>query len=365
MATVLVIDDERIICEMIGEILSLHEMDVLKAFNGQDGVSMALDAEPDVILCDVSMPGLDGFGTLELIRSHAALVHTPFIFLTGHSDRASMRRGMELGADDYITKPFRPNELVGSISARLERQRRLRKLMQKSGSAEFSILGVLPHELNTPLQKILGFSDILREDVQELTSEDIAKTADLIHRSAERLHRLTENFLSFAQLERLAHDPEASHQLKQTVLPQIKVQVAEVVEARVKQHDRQDDLAMLLDEAAVHINEAHLTKIVEELVDNACKFSAPGQRVEVVGKMHEDEGMYLLQVGDEGRGMSSDAIQEIGAFRQFDRQLYEQQGVGLGLSLAVRIAELHGGKIKISSAEDEGTIVSVVLRCQR
>jgi EAL domain-containing protein (putative c-di-GMP-specific phosphodiesterase class I) len=122
MKKILVIEDDRVIRENILKLLKAEGFDVTGAENGELGLNAAVSSLPDVILCDVMMPQLDGYGVLAALRSHPVTATVPFVFLTGKADRSEVRQGMELGADDYLTKPFTKAELVGAISSRLKKQ---------------------------------------------------------------------------------------------------------------------------------------------------------------------------------------------------------------------------------------------------
>lgn len=121
MKTVLVVDDNPDIRENTTEILELAGYKTFSAENGKKGVDIALKEKPDVIVCDIMMPDLDGYGVLHLLRKNDATRHTPFIFLTAKTERSDFRKGMEMGADDYITKPFEDVELLSAIETRLKK----------------------------------------------------------------------------------------------------------------------------------------------------------------------------------------------------------------------------------------------------
>ena len=121
MATILVIEDEQAIRRNIAEMLSFEGYATLEAENGRVGVETVLQHVPDLVICDVMMPELDGFGVIRELQVDLSTAMIPFIFLTARVDRQSMRYGMELGADDYITKPFTPDELVGAVRTRFRK----------------------------------------------------------------------------------------------------------------------------------------------------------------------------------------------------------------------------------------------------
>ena len=123
MLKILVIEDDELIRETLLQLLESHSYRVIVAENGRFGVQMALAEIPDLILCDVQMPELDGYDVLRTLRQNSLAATIPFIFLTAQSDKTDFRRGMELGADDYLTKPFTRAELLGAIDSRvLKRQ---------------------------------------------------------------------------------------------------------------------------------------------------------------------------------------------------------------------------------------------------
>lgn len=121
MNSILVIDDNNDIRENIAEILELAGYKIFTAENGKKGVELALKEKPDVIVCDIMMPELDGYGVLHLLRKNPEAQNIPFIFLTAKTERSDFRKGMEMGADDYVTKPFEDIELLNAIEIRLKK----------------------------------------------------------------------------------------------------------------------------------------------------------------------------------------------------------------------------------------------------
>lgn len=135
MPSILVIDDEHLLREEVVEILQFEGYETLDAPNGRVGVTLAKNHQPDLVLCDISMPEMDGYGVLYELRADPCTNTTPVIFLTARADRTQIRYGMELGADDYLTKPFTNSELLGAIFSRLDRQREVRELHTRDAQA--------------------------------------------------------------------------------------------------------------------------------------------------------------------------------------------------------------------------------------
>lgn len=127
MQKILVIEDSFEVRENLEETLELYGYTVITAADGDEGVKVALAESPDLILCDVMMPKLDGFGVLKILSQRTETVRIPFIFLTAKSEKEDFRRGMDLGADDYITKPFYKDDLLQAVETRLEKSARLQQ----------------------------------------------------------------------------------------------------------------------------------------------------------------------------------------------------------------------------------------------
>jgi CheY-like chemotaxis protein len=121
MPKILVIDDSSELRSLVVSTLDIFGFGTCEAADGCTGIQMALESRPDLIICDVQMPGMDGFNTLLTLRDQSSTSAIPFIFLTGSSDRHVFRRGMGCGADDFITKPFKPEELAEAVTTRLAR----------------------------------------------------------------------------------------------------------------------------------------------------------------------------------------------------------------------------------------------------
>jgi two-component system sensor histidine kinase/response regulator len=364
MKKILVVEDAQSLRKDIVEMLGFEGFQAVGAENGLVGVERARELLPDLIICDIMMPGLDGYGVLEALRKEAATATIPFIFLTARTDRVDIRQGMELGADDFLTKPFHAAELLASVRARLEK----RDLVQRESDKRLAdlrgaIMTALPHELRTPLNIILGFSDLMSSDAEILDSARIGEMARLINNGALRLYRLIENFLLYAQTEVIATDRQQIEDYRKsyTLYPNTSIPI--FAKQQAAQAEREADLRLKPDEVeAVAISEEFLKKIVQELVDNACKFSPPNTPIEVSGVC--EGGYYVLQVTDHGRGMTREQIAAVGAYVQFERRIYEQQGTGLGLILCKRLAEIHGGAFEITSVPNETTTVRISVPLQ-
>jgi two-component system, sensor histidine kinase and response regulator len=360
MSTVLVIEDEPAVRANLVELLEAEGHSALQAADGRQGLDLAQSHRPDLVLCDVLMPGLDGYGVLDALRADPATATTPLVFLTARADRADQRRGMEGGADDYITKPYTREEVLTTLQARLARRDAVADTHRRRFD-EFceQISATIPHEILTPLSGIVGFADLLLEEAGTARPEELKEMAQAIHASAARLRGLVSDTIAHLELEIAARDEAYLRtRLVPTRLPLASLVAIAAADA-ARNAGREGDLRLDLEEALARVPQAYFQKAIGELVENACKFSEPGQEVVLTGRC--EQGRYALSIRDHGTGLTPEEIAHIGAYTQFGRRHREQQGAGLGLVIARRVIELSGGDFALGGAPGGGTEVALRL----
>lgn len=361
MTKILVIEDELTIRTNLLELLEIHDFEVIEAENGAVGIQLATQHSPDLIVCDVMMPQLDGYEVLTALRSNPTTATIPFIFLTAKVGKDAVRQGMNLGSDDYLTKPFKTNDLISAIKVRLEKQARINRQSQDQlDELRLNITHALPHELRTPLNGILGLSELLLADYDPDDPSETKEMLEEIHASGKRLFRLIQNFLLYAELELAAKSPERIKAYRSAQIPSAKDIIVAQAMQQARQFNRESDLQVVIEQdSPIQMAHLKLQKLVEELVDNACKFSTPGTPITLMISIENNR--LLLAISNQGRGMTPQQISQVGAYIQFERKIYEQQGSGLGLMIAKCLAELHGGHLTIESSPEQGTTVRVHL----
>ena len=202
MSKILIIEDEKNIRDTIMEILELNEYQTAIAENGLIGIAKALQFKPDLIVCDVMMPEMDGFETLKNIRAINEISNTPFVFLTAKTETRDFREGMNSGADDFLNKPFNTKELLEVIQLRIAKSNQAKELfvkeinnLKKEVELLQSSINKLSfnnsHVLRAPLLKILGLINYIIEDSEEKSKMDLNALA-MLKESCLELSEATE-----------------------------------------------------------------------------------------------------------------------------------------------------------------------------
>jgi signal transduction histidine kinase len=360
---VLIIEDHNQMRQLIERHLKKEGYEVLGAANGTEGLALAKERVPDIIISDIVMPGLSGYEVLKEIRADLHTTHIPLLFISSKDDAAEIRHAMNLGADDYLAKPIQIKDLLHAVHARLHKsalvQRQMDSVLQKIRSG---FVRVLPHEFRTPLSTIIGGTKYIIESFDALSKPEILELLKMVNSSTNNLNRLLEKILLYAKLESIAHEGEqALDQLGRCVADSVGDLIADVVLDAAQKQNRIKDVNLNIAEEnlSAAINPTYLSTLITELMDNAMKFSQAGTPIVVEVKKNKNE--CVIAIRDEGRGMSASQIKNIGAFTQFDREMYEQQGIGLGFSIIARIVDLFKGSMTIKSEPAKGTLVTLAL----
>ena len=210
---VLLIDDEEGFRDVIAKSLAKHGFEVLEAGDGQEGLRKAAESRPDLILCDLIMPQMNGYEMLAALRREERLAGIPVIFLTAQSEPAEVRQGMNLGADDYLIKPANILDLLGAIQARLQRRQSERQRQEKQMERAMRLFGETVHDLRNPLFAVFGYTNQLKNAAtnpdrdQERGGQILAGLQHAVTRMQDIISETM--FVVRSQMKRLPLNPSA------------------------------------------------------------------------------------------------------------------------------------------------------------
>jgi two-component system, sensor histidine kinase and response regulator len=359
MKKILLIEDDKFVRLTTGDMLEAAGYVVISADNGRTGVQLALDSHPDLIICDILMPQLDGYAVLAALQKDPTASTIPFIFVTAKAEKSDLRLGMQLGADDYLVKPFTREELLGAIESRLHHHTVL------AGYYTQQLEEAVSHELRTPLTSIKTAVSGLKDKVVDLTAEEQQDYLNLIDQEADRLEQLIGQILDQRRIEVGKLQTEKGLYF----LP-------EIINATVDRLSRlpllarhpvstefEDDLPL------VGMDFIQIEQVLTNLLENAAKYSEADAAI-VVRACRMNRPFHStanpaqpglqVEVVDRGMGVPEADLQQI--FNRYYRGKLSTgsrrampSGLGLGLAIARSLIEAHEGEIWAFPNQDKGT----------
>ena len=347
---ILIIDDEADFCQVLIRCLSKQGYTVVAASDGMAGVGLAAETLPDLIVCDLNMPGMDGYAVLAALRRDPKLADIPLIFLTGQSQPSQVRQGMNLGADDYLTKPVSLEDLLGAVKVRLSRRQTQRQRQEKQMERAMQLFGGIVHDLRDPLFVVLGYTGMLRGGAGQAPGggEYSRQILDRMQQAILRMQAIVSEtlFLARSRMQKLPFDPGP-------------LDLREFCEQLVAEHEANRRLRFQCagERFAVTADALRLRQALDNLLSNALKYS-DGL---VVVSLSAGSGAYVIEVRDRGIGIP--AVEQEGIFEPFFRASNTggRPGHGLGLSVVKSCIEQHGGRVRFASDCRKGTTFFVEL----
>lgn len=348
----------------IRDILEMADYRVVTALDGQEALKWMEQNEPDLIVSDIMMPRMDGYQLFSAVRANPQWVSVPFIFLTAKDQRTDVRLGKQLGADDYLTKPFEPEDLLVAVEAKLERAAALQAVTEAEvGKLKQNILNTLSHEFRTPLTYIRGYLDlILEEGSDQLSMEELYGFLQRVRRGSNRLQRLVDDFIFLVMLE--TGEAATTFRWERMHFIGLRSLIEVVVQQKLSVARKRDvrlelDIPQQLPAVVLHVD--YVRDALERLIDNGIKFCHP-ERGRVTVQATADEAWVYITVRDNGIGIVAEEIPRLfQRLHQINREQLEQQGIGAGLAIAKAIAEIHGGRIEVESEVGQGSAFTLVL----
>jgi signal transduction histidine kinase len=346
-ARIILADDNADMRNYLRELLSpLYAVEAVA--DGEQALAAATRESPDLILSDVMMPGLDGFGLLKAVRVDEALRHLPIILLSARAGEESRIEGLDAGADDYLVKPFSARELLARVGALLEREKMRRESLDALETADRQkdeFLAMLAHELRNPLAPIRNAMELLTRMIP--TDSRIQSALGMTKRQVAQLSRLVDDLLDVSRIT------QRRIELKRCTieLPGIIAQAVETVEPLLK--EKQLDISITTSTyQPLHVNgdPARLTQCLVNVLTNAAKYTDAGGLIRVQTSARNSAA--VIEIADNGIGIEPDLLPRIfDLFVQGDRTLDRSQGgLGVGLSVVKRLVEMHDGEVVARSA---------------
>ncbi|MCP4108696.1 MAG: hybrid sensor histidine kinase/response regulator [Desulfobacteraceae bacterium] len=353
---ILVVDDNPVNLHVLLECLNQSGFETLIARSGESAIRQINFARPDIILLDIMMPGIDGFETCRLLKEDESTKDIPIIFMTALSETIDKIKGFEMGAIDYITKPFHQDEVLARITTHLTIQRQKKELAElnarlaESNATKDKFFSIIAHDLKNIFNSLIGGSQILAESIDTLSKEKIGMFAEEMFSSAQTAYELLENLLNWARMQK------GSIEFKQEPIDLSDLVLTNII--NFQNHADMKDIELLHSVEAGTIAYADpnmVNTVLRNLISNAIKFT--GNRGRIIISANFFDQIIEVSVSDNGVGISQENADKLFRIDSKFRTTGTagEKGSGLGLSLCREFIENNDGKIWIDSELGEGT----------
>lgn len=355
---ILVVDDSASARELVRIYLSKTSIKAAFAENGPQAIKKAKSNPFDLILLDVQLPDIDGIEICKILKSDARTKDIPVIFVTVASDKKSLVAGFQAGAVDYITKPFKKEELLARITTHLRMKKyteeliTARKNAEESEELKMAFLSNMSHEIRTPMNSIIGFAELMQDE--NLTDEERKEFASIIINSGEQLLNIVDEILEVSKEE--AGELRLFEQ--KFSLRKFMNELQTIFVNRVK--DNPVEVVLNIQEGTPDIilaDKVRLKQIMDNLLSNATKFTNKG-KIEM-GCRLVPKYLPILEfyVKDTGIGIPKDKQDTVfERFTKVEENLTQNfRGTGLGLSIVKRLVIFMGGSVSLSSESGKGS----------
>ncbi len=349
--TILIVDDEPINLQVVSNYLSLQDYRIIQASSGAEALAMIDDGlKPDAILLDVMMPSMTGYEVTRKLRETWGALDLPILLLTAKNQIEDLVIGLEVGANDYLTKPISKQELIARLKTHIgiSQLKIDKEIADLANQAKSQFLATMSHELRTPLNGILGYAQILKHDSS--LNQRAQDGLNIIEQSGDHLLTLINDVLDLAKIEAGKIELDTGDfELSSFVRA-----ISEMVRIRAEHKNIYFKYQIDDNLGAVHGDEKRLRQVLINLLGNAVKFT-DHQGVTLKVKTIENS-LIRFEIQDTGIGIASDEIETIfNPFQQVGDKQRQIQGTGLGLAISNNLVELMGGKLQVSSQFGKGS----------
>jgi signal transduction histidine kinase len=344
---ILAVDDDAVDIMIVKKLLD-RDYEFRTASTGEQALEIATDFQPDIILLDNILPGIDGREVCQRIRADSRLRHTKIIMVSGKTMVSERVEAYEAGADDYITKPFDEEELLAKIRVYL----RL-KSVEEVDQFKTNVLTLLGHEARTPLNGLIASSEMLLSE-KNINAKEQKLFLEMVYNSARRLHSLFEKvmLLSLLKSGKQQFNTEPV-ELREVVRGAICEVTAKAAERNVKIQEQFDA------GQTVCVDIIEIKRVIKAILDNAIHFSPSDGSVTVA--ISSDNGDVCLSVNDQGKGIDSDYLPYVFEELSDPDVAHHSKGHGLSLAIARQVVLQHNGTVSAESTKDSGTTFTVRL----
>ncbi len=346
---ILVVDDDPVNLRIIGGILRHEGYEISEAVSGEEALEAYAEFEPNLVVLDVMMPGIDGFETCRVLKRTYGETGAPVIFVTSRSKADDIVMGFDAGGVDYLTKPFRPKEVLARIRTHLSNQLLVEQL-SKANASKDRFLGMCAHDLRNPLSSIRGLAELMNENAVGILTNEQREIVHTIHGASQSMLQLVNELLDVATIE-AGHLKLAKEPTKVADIVERSVHLSNIEAAK---KNTRIEMVNATDNPLIDVDRNKIRQVVDNLISNAVKYSPRGSLITV--EVCADESFAGFVVKDRGPGIPDDERHKL--FKDYGRLSTQPTGgeksTGLGLAICRKIVEAHAGTIGVENIPGRG-----------
>lgn len=342
MKTILIVEDEQLLRNNLEEMLGAAGYNTVAAQNGKDALDKLKEGTPDLVLSDIKMPEMDGLELLSHLHNRSEYLDIPFILLTAKTEITDIRKGLSLGAVDYVIKPFSYTGLLKSIETRIKRGNTAQEDKRKS-----DLFSKVLNELSDPFFGTCLFNRSTIDDLDKLKHYELKEIVESIQSSELKYRKEIEKLLTYIQTLISLKDNNAKLSLRNNTSAINMEFVNSLLDSTVKKYDRSNDMICYIDEACLKIDKVYLTHIINELIENSLAHSMKESPVSILGINLGKN--YIFHVNNAGGGIAMRNTFKLNSSSGSTGEKENKHRSGLGLLIIRKITELFGCMLEIES----------------
>lgn len=354
-STILIVDDIPDNLQVLGNIFAPKNANLIVATDGETAINNAKEDIPDIILLDIAMPGTNGYDVAKALKEDVNTKDIPIIFITAKTSTEDVQKGFQLGAVDYITKPFNSAELLMRVSTHLELAKTRKELVNMVDDKN-KFISLVAHDIKSPLGGVMQLMKILAEDFSNIESGEQQEIVNDVYESIVNQYKFVEDLLNWGRLQldriEINKEPISPHRIIESVINIQKLNAANKNISLIERINSKQN---------IFADPTHTENIISNLLSNAIKFSK--ENSEIIIEANDDLDNIIISITDSGVGINESDKQRLfkKSIIHTTRGTNDESGTGLGLLLVKEMLEKNNGTIHFESELGKGTTFFITL----
>jgi len=361
MATILIVDDNKRNLQVLGSILGQAEYKVAMALDGQTALKLAGQLLPDIIVLDIMMPEMDGFEVCEKLKADNQLKEIPVIFLTAKVDVDDIVKGFNVGGSDYVTKPFKKQEMLVRISSQIELVENRKKIKKQAeelaqlNALKDKVFEVIAFDIKHAMDSFIAVPKLMADPRLDLSTDEINELMGDLQDKAKNTYRLLENIIWWSRSQQNLISPKYSRVQLFKIIGGILDEFSDMC------NEKELVIKNSIDgDASVFTDKKFLEVILKNILHNAIKYSC--KKCDIQFNSYQSDDSYCIEITNSGQEISSEILDKIGEASSYVAEYgtNSEKGAGIGLKVCLSLLDSMNGKL-VFERKNNKTVVTIKL----